>query len=138
MTSVRDFPTLNLGRPQNILTMSWFPLFQEANTGPVPGIRPRPLPVTSTIYHSVNYQNKQTHAISELTRLRRMPSSGMCRRGVLVRTGVSGKLPPPSSGRKESARYVPPKRRSLHDAHGVTSQKTTFFIVNAVKTSNLT
>jgi hypothetical protein len=33
--------------------------------------------------------------------------------------------------------YVPPKRRFTQDLHGVTSQKT-FFIVTAVKTSNLT
>jgi hypothetical protein len=35
-------------------------------------------------------------------------------------------------------RYVPPKRRFLRESHGVTSQKTPFFIVTAVKTSNLT
>jgi hypothetical protein len=34
--------------------------------------------------------------------------------------------------------YVPPKRRFLQESHGVTSQKTPFFIVPAVKTSNLT
>jgi hypothetical protein len=33
---------------------------------------------------------------------------------------------------------VPPKRRFLQEAHGVTSQKTPFFIVTAVNTSNLT
>jgi hypothetical protein len=32
----------------------------------------------------------------------------------------------------------PPKRRFLKEPHGVTSQKTPFFIVTAVKTSNLT
>jgi hypothetical protein len=31
-----------------------------------------------------------------------------------------------------------PKRRFLQEPHGVTSQKTPFFIVTAVKTSNLT
>jgi hypothetical protein len=31
----------------------------------------------------------------------------------------------------------PPKRRVLQQPHGVTSQKTPFFIVTAVKTSNL-
>jgi hypothetical protein len=31
----------------------------------------------------------------------------------------------------------PPKRRLLQDSHGVTSQKTAFFIVTAVKISNL-
>jgi hypothetical protein len=35
-------------------------------------------------------------------------------------------------------RYVPPKRRFLQEPHGLTSQNTTFFIVTAVKTSNLT
>jgi hypothetical protein len=34
-------------------------------------------------------------------------------------------------------RYVPPKRRFTQDPHGATSQKTAFFIVTAVKTSNL-
>jgi hypothetical protein len=32
----------------------------------------------------------------------------------------------------------PPKRRFLQEPHGVTIQKTPFFIVTAVKTSNLT
>jgi hypothetical protein len=35
-------------------------------------------------------------------------------------------------------RYVPPKRRFLQGPHSVTSQKTVFFIVTAVKASNLT
>jgi hypothetical protein len=35
-------------------------------------------------------------------------------------------------------RYVPPKRRFTQDLHGATSQKTAFFIVTAVKTSNIT
>jgi hypothetical protein len=34
--------------------------------------------------------------------------------------------------------YVPPKLRFSQEPHGVTSQKTPFFIVTAVKTSNLT
>jgi hypothetical protein len=34
-------------------------------------------------------------------------------------------------------RYVYPKRRFLQEQHGVTSQKTTFLIVTAVKTSIL-
>jgi hypothetical protein len=34
-------------------------------------------------------------------------------------------------------RYVPPTRRFLQEPHCVTSQKTPFFIVTAVKTSNL-
>jgi hypothetical protein len=35
-------------------------------------------------------------------------------------------------------RFVPPKRRFTQDVHGATSQKTAFFMVTAVKTSNLT
>jgi hypothetical protein len=35
-------------------------------------------------------------------------------------------------------RYVPPKRRLTQDLRGATSQNTAFFIVTAVKTSNLT
>jgi hypothetical protein len=35
-------------------------------------------------------------------------------------------------------RYINPKRQFTQDLHGATSQKTTFFIVTAVKTSNLT
>jgi hypothetical protein len=34
-------------------------------------------------------------------------------------------------------RYVPLKRRFTQEIHGATSKKTTFFIVTAVKTSNL-
>jgi hypothetical protein len=34
--------------------------------------------------------------------------------------------------------YVPPRRRFLQGLHGVTAQKTPFFIVTVVKTSNLT
>jgi hypothetical protein len=48
-----------------------------------------------------------------------MPSSGMLRRVALVRTEVSE------------------ERRLLQEPSGVTSQKTAFFIVSAVKTSNL-
>jgi hypothetical protein len=33
--------------------------------------------------------------------------------------------------------YVPPKRRFTYDLHGAISQKTVFFVVTAVKTSNL-
>jgi hypothetical protein len=35
-------------------------------------------------------------------------------------------------------RYVLPKRRFLQEPYGITSQKTAFFIVTTVKTSNLT
>jgi hypothetical protein len=65
----------------------------------------------------------------------------MLRRVALVRTDVSDEL---------SAYFIrvtrigdlgttlAPKRRFLQEPHCVTSQKTTFFIVTAVKTSNLT
>jgi hypothetical protein len=49
-----------------------------------------------------------------------LPSSGLLRRAAFVRADV------------------PPKRRFLQESRGVTSQKTAFFIVTAVKTSNLT
>jgi hypothetical protein len=52
-------------------------------------------------------------------------SSGMLRHVALVTTDVSEEL---------SAS----KRRFLQEQHGVTSQKTSFFIFTAVKTSNLT
>jgi hypothetical protein len=38
----------------------------------------------------------------------------------------------------EEGRVGPPKRRFTQDLHSATSQKTAFFIVTAVKTSNLT
>jgi hypothetical protein len=50
---------------------------------------------------------------------RRVPSSGMLRSVTLVRTDVSE------------------ERRFLQEPHGLTSQKTTFFVVTTVKTSNL-
>jgi hypothetical protein len=53
-------------------------------------------------------------------REQRMVSSGLLRRVALVRTDVS-----------EEPRF-------LQEPHGVTTQKTPFFIVTAVKTSNLT
>jgi hypothetical protein len=80
--------------------------------------------------------------------VRRMASSGMFRRVALVRTDVSEELSAPSirvpriGDRFLSPswwrRYVPPKRRLLQEPHGITSQKTPFFKVTAVKTSNLT
>jgi hypothetical protein len=48
-----------------------------------------------------------------------------------VRTDVSEE-------RSSSSIRVPPKRRSLQEPHGVTSQNTAFFTVTAVKSSNLT
>jgi hypothetical protein len=86
-----------------------------------------------------------------------MASSGMSRRVALVRTDVSEELSASfirvtrigdlgttlavTSNRRtlrRRRRYVPPKRQFLQEPHGVTSQKTPFFIVTAVKTSNHT
>jgi hypothetical protein len=50
----------------------------------------------------------------------------------VTRIGVLGTL---ANGWR---RYVPPKRLFLQAPHGVTSHKTAFFIVTAVKTSDLT
>jgi hypothetical protein len=82
-----------------------------------------------------------------------MPSSGMVRYVALVRTDVSeersasvimvtrigelGTTLAVTSNRR-TLRYVPPKRRFLQEPDGVSSQKTAFFIVTAVKTSNPT
>jgi hypothetical protein len=94
----------------------------------------------------------------------RMASSGMLRRVALVETDVSeefsasfirvtrigelGRTLVVTSNRGTLQRntlspwwrrpYITPKRLSLQEPHGVTSQKTPFLIVNAVKTSNLT
>jgi hypothetical protein len=80
-------------------------------------------------------------------------SSGMLRRVDLVRTDVSEELflrsvrrllvtasVVPSSPIQVTLmkEALPPKRRFLQEPRGVTSQKTPFFIVTAVKTSNLT
>jgi hypothetical protein len=82
----------------------------------------------------------------------RMASSGILRRVALVRTNVSKELSTSfirmtriselgttlavTSTRRTCE--VPPKHRFLQEPHGVTSQKTPFFIVTTVKTSNLT
>jgi hypothetical protein len=57
-----------------------------------------------------------------------MASSGMLRRVALVRTDVS----------EDFSAYFPPKRRLLQEPHGVTFQKTPFFIVTAMNVPNLT
>jgi hypothetical protein len=85
-----------------------------------------------------------------------MASSGMLRRVALVRTDVSeepdasiirvtrigelGTTLAATINRRTLRRNtkVSPKRRFLQEPHGVTSQKTPFSIVTAVKTSNLT
>jgi hypothetical protein len=93
-----------------------------------------------------------------------MVYSGLLRRVALVRTDVSeepgatfirmtkigelGTTQAATSNRRTLQRNIfaayvggrqgPPKRRFLQEPHGVTTQKTPFFIVTAVKTSNLT
>jgi hypothetical protein len=59
----------------------------------------------------------------------------MLRRVALVRTDVSEELS--ASFIRVTRRQIPPKRRLIQESHGVTSQKTPFFIVTAVKTLNL-
>jgi hypothetical protein len=80
-----------------------------------------------------------------------MVSSGMLHRVALVRTDVSdelsasfirgtriGELGTTLHAAKKYEVYLRSMRRLLQEPHGVTSQKTPFFIVIAVKTSNLT
>jgi hypothetical protein len=92
-----------------------------------------------------------------------MVSSGLLRRVALVRNdgsdepgasikrvtkiGELGTTQAATSNRRTLRRsffaayvgcQVPPKRRFLQEPHGVTTQKTPFFVVTAVKTSNLT
>jgi hypothetical protein len=90
------------------------------------------------------------HLIKITLSCRSMPSSGMLLRVALVRTdileelsasfirvttiGVLGKTLAVTSNRRTLRRT--PKRRFLQEPHGVTSQKTSFFIVTGVKTSN--
>jgi hypothetical protein len=100
-----------------------------------------------------------------------MATSGMLRRGALVRTDVSEELSAPTIRGTRTGELgttlavtsyrrrflvtanvvpsspvlvvlmmeaqVPLKRRFLQQPHGVTSQKTPFFVVTAVKTANL-
>jgi hypothetical protein len=84
----------------------------------------------------------------------KMPFSGMLRRVTLVRTDISeertasiirdtriGEVRTLAVTNNRSSlrrRRVRPKRRFLQQPHGVTSQKTAFFVVTVVKTSNLT
>jgi hypothetical protein len=58
----------------------------------------------------------------------------------LVRTDVSEELGASfiRATRIGELGTTPPKRRFLQEPHGITFQKTPFFIVTAVKTSNLT
>jgi hypothetical protein len=72
----------------------------------------------------------------------------MLRRVVLVRTDISEEISTSfmrvtrigelGTTLAVTSNYVPLKRRFLQEPYGVTSQKTPFFIVTAVKTSNLT
>jgi hypothetical protein len=97
---------------------------------------------------------------------KRMSSTGMLRHVVLVRTDIGENVSPPSSVTKISKlgttfavtsnrstlrnkiarqflspwwwrRYVPPKRPFFKKPQGEISQMTAFFLVTAVKTSNL-
>jgi hypothetical protein len=78
---------------------------------------------------------------------RRMASSGMLRRVALVRTEVSEEFRA-SVIRVTSSQIIVTLMKEalrssetsvfLQEPHGVTSRKTAFFIVTAVKTSNLT
>jgi hypothetical protein len=63
-------------------------------------------------------------------------SSGMWCRVDLVWTDVCEE--PAWAGGCRLRRYVPQKRWYTQDLHGATSQKTAFFIVTTMKTSNLT
>jgi hypothetical protein len=70
-----------------------------------------------------------------------MVSSGLLRRVALVRTDVSEE--PGASIRvtkigELGTTQAATSNRFLQEPHGVTTQKTPFFIVTAVKTSNLT
>jgi hypothetical protein len=77
-----------------------------------------------------------------------MPSSGKYHRIDLVQTDVSEECIASATCSRwflargffypEDGGDVPPKRRFTQDVHGDTSQKTAFFIVIVVKTSNLT
>jgi hypothetical protein len=55
----------------------------------------------------------------------------------VTRIGELGTTLAVTSNRRTLRRNSPPKRRFLQEPHGVTSQMTPFFIVTAVKTSNL-
>jgi hypothetical protein len=81
-----------------------------------------------------------------------MVSSGMLRGVALVRTGVAEKLSASFirvtrscelgttlavTSNRRTLRRIPPKGQFLQEPHGVTSQETPFFILTAVKTSNL-
>jgi hypothetical protein len=97
-------------------------------------------------YIWISHPRINTRSTFKIESIRRMPSSGMWSRVDLVWTDVSEesivsifKVPLsriflPWRWR----RYVPSKRPFTQDPHGATSQKTAFFIVTAVKTSNLT
>jgi hypothetical protein len=56
----------------------------------------------------------------------------------MTRIGELGTRLAVTDNRRTLRRNIPPKRRFLQEPHGVTSQKKLFFIVTAVKTSNLT
>jgi hypothetical protein len=77
--------------------------------------------------------------ILETVQCRRMESSVMLRRVAIVRTDVSEETCASFfrvTINTRNTNFIP-KRRFLQEPHGVTSQKTPFFIFTVVKTSNL-
>jgi hypothetical protein len=88
------------------------------------------VPKSGTKHRSAsrNYYRNAPKPNNQLMKFWRMPSSGMWRRGSSLA----------DFSRLKMGWYVPPKRRFTQDLLGATSQKTAFFIVTAVKTSNLT
>jgi hypothetical protein len=114
---------------------------------------------TWRLFHRVTKIGELGTTQAATSNRRTLRSPGMLRRVALVRTEVSEELSVPfirvtkicdlgttlavtsirrTLRRNFFAACVPPKRRFLKESHGVTSQKTPFFIVTAVKTSNLT
>jgi hypothetical protein len=75
------------------------------------------------------------HVALVRTDLSEEPSASFIR---VTRIGEIGTTLAATSNRRTLRRNIPLKRRFLKEPHGVTSQKTPFFIVTAVKTSNLT
>jgi hypothetical protein len=68
---------------------------------------------------------------------RRMSSCGMWRCVDLVNRRFGGGSSLVDFSTLKMERFVPPIRRLTQDVHSATSQKTAFFVVTAVKTSNL-
>jgi hypothetical protein len=100
--------------------------------------------VNTTVPRTSVFEQVLTRIWRQILLLQRMPSSGMWRRIDHVWTDLSEeriasifKIGKPQA-RNQREQVAAPKRRFTQDLHGATSQKTAFFIVTAVKTSNLT